>query len=71
VRRIRNRASKPIRCDVEVVLSTIGIVVVGVLPSTTGAPVTPGVALVVPGFGVPGIGAGTGLLGVVIVGVAG
>jgi hypothetical protein len=50
---------------VVVIISGVGIVVE--LPLTTGAPVTPGVALVVPGFGaIPGIGAGTIVPGVVI-----
>jgi hypothetical protein len=68
-RRIRKRATKPIRCgvDVVVIMSVIGI---GVVPLTTGAPVTLGVALEVPGFVTDGIGEGTTVLGVVIIGVA-
>jgi hypothetical protein len=66
-RRMRKRASKPIRCGTAVVVIISGIGVVVGLPLTTGAPVTPGVALEVPGFGATGgIGAGTAVPGVVI-----
>ncbi len=63
-RRIRKRASKPMRCGVDGMVSTIGI---AGAPVTTGAPVTPGVALETPLVLVVviGMGAGTVLPGVV------
>jgi hypothetical protein len=69
-RRIRKRAKRPMRCggDVTIIES---IITGGVgVPLTTGAPVTPGVALETPsGFVVIGIGVGTPVAGVVITGV--
>jgi hypothetical protein len=81
-RRMRRRASTPIRrgavvefiASVVVVVPVIGIISGVVLPAIAGAPTTPGVALEVPlvrgvGDGVTaGIGEGTVLPGVLTVG---
>jgi hypothetical protein len=72
-RRMRKRASTPIRRVVPVVVIPVISGVIAVSPTTTGDPVTLGIALEVPlllGAGMGGIGAGTAMPGVIVVGSA-